>query len=264
MISRTQILIVMQSLYGTNRFNEDEDEDFNQSSVHDEDNSLDPSDTSKELICKELPPARNVKVKTADFLKSSVNHKDCPPPVYPEFAIIGRSNVGKSSLINMLTGRNALAMVSKTPGKTVCINHFLINKSWYLVDLPGYGYARRSKENIAGWNKFTREYFLERENLTAVLLLVDASIPPLELDLECASWLNDAEVPFIVVYTKLDKKKKGMPPAEENIAAFENYLMERHDALPPSIATSSRTGKGKTELLTLIAQLRSSYNSSSI
>jgi GTP-binding protein len=248
-------------LYDSSRFNDDGDDIATTSSTVPEDHAAEDASRSKDL---KVFTARNVKVKTAEFLKSSVTVKDCPPPVYPEFAVIGRSNVGKSSLINLITGRNSLAMVSKTPGKTKCINHFLINGSWYLVDLPGYGYARVSKENVAGWSKFTREYFLERENLAAVLVLVDASIPPMQLDIECASWLAEAEVPFVLVYTKLDKRKKGVPPARENIAAFEAALLERYEVLPPAVATSSRTGKGKGELLALIGQMRSAYNSQKV
>ena len=128
------------------------------------------------------------------------------------------------------------------------------------MDLPGYGYAKTSKDNVLVWNKFTREYFLERETLVTVLLLIDASIPPMEIDLACANWLGDAEVPYTLVYTKVDKRKKGVPPAEENIAAFEAKLSEKWDALPSAVATSSRSGSGKSELLAHIARLRSLYN----
>ncbi|KAL4437187.1 hypothetical protein ABPG75_004326 [Micractinium tetrahymenae] len=207
-----------------------------------------------------LPPPRGVRVKSAEFIKSSVNVAQCPPPRFPEFAVIGRSNVGKSSLINMLTGRSSLAMVSKTPGKTRCINHFLINGAWYLVDLPGYGYARTSKGNVVEWNRFTREYFTERETLVTVLLLVDASIPPMALDISCAAWFAEAEVPFTVVFTKLDKRKKGGPPAEENIAAFEAQVEEACGYAPPTILTSSKSGKGRNELLAHVAQLREFFN----
>ena len=252
----------MQDLYDSGRFNDDENETPMSMAEMDEDGQKDGDDAPSKSTKNKARGIRDVKVKTAEFLKSSVDVKHCPAAVYPEFAVIGRSNVGKSSLINMMTGRNALAMVSKTPGKTRCINHFLINRSWYLVDLPGYGYARVSKDNIAEWNEFTREYFLERENLAAVLLLVDASIPPLELDINCAGWLVEAQVPFVIVFTKLDKRKKGVPPAEENMASFETMLQEKYEDLPPIIATSSKTRKGKGELLTLIAQIRSHYNAS--
>lgn len=207
-----------------------------------------------------LPPPRGVRVKTAEFVKSSVNVEQCPPARFPEFAVIGRSNVGKSSLINLLTGRNSLAMVSKTPGKTRCINHFIINGAWYLVDLPGYGYARTSKGNVVEWNRFTREYFTERDTLVTVLLLVDASIPPMPLDVSCAAWFAQAEIPFTIVFTKLDKRKKGVSGSEENIAAFEAKVEEACGYLPPTILTSSRSGKGKNELLAHVAQLRDFFN----
>jgi len=248
----------LQNLYGSNRFNDDEATVATpQEEIVNELESSGHENGSGEVL---LPPARNVRVRSATFVKSSVSVKDCPPAVFPEFAVIGRSNVGKSSLINLLTGRSSLALVSKTPGKTRCINHFLINRSWYLVDLPGYGYAKTSKENIMGWNQFTRDYFLERETLVSVLLLVDASIPPMELDLACANWLAEAEVPYTLVYTKVDKRKKGVPPASENIDAFESRLSEVWDTLPTAIATSSRSGMGKSELLAHIARLRGLYN----
>lgn len=250
-----------QALYGSGRFNDDEDEANFSDPVPDDSQAVPaPVVASPDGVLATLPPARNVRVKTAEFVKSSPSVADCPPAVYPEFAVIGRSNVGKSSLINMLTGRNALAMVSKTPGKTRLINHFIINGSWYLVDLPGYGYARASKEKVLTWNKFTREYFLERDTLASVLLLIDASIPPLELDVACANWLGEAGVAYTLVYTKLDKRKKGVPNAEENIAAFEAQLAQSCDALPPAVATSSKSGKGKAELLAHIGQLRALYH----
>ncbi|KAK9904966.1 hypothetical protein WJX75_006599 [Coccomyxa subellipsoidea] len=230
----------------------------------------------------ELPKAQNVRVKKAEFVKSSTNMAQCPQPKLPEFAVIGRSNVGKSSLINMLTGQAALAKVSKTPGKTIYINHFLINDSWYLVDLPGYGYAQRSKASRLEWSGFTKEYFLKRETLANVLLLVDASVPVQQPDLECASWLADAQVPFSLVFTKTDKRKKKCPSPRENIQAFqaallrdfenlplifetdsetqkghaEEELLKEWDAVPNVLTTSSRKGDGRRELLAYIAQLR--------
>lgn len=144
-----------------------------------------------------LPPPENVRVKTSRYLSSSVKHSDCPPPLYAEFAIIGRSNVGKSSLINMLTGNPSLAKVSKSPGKTRCINHFIINSSWYLVDLPGYGYARVGKGLRAGFDSFTKEYFKQRPSLGMVLLLVDSTIPPQDIDLEYARWLAEKQVGWV-------------------------------------------------------------------
>ena len=207
-----------------------------------------------------LPPPTNTKVKTAAYISSAVDLKGCPKPVHPEFAIIGRSNVGKSSLINMLTNTKNLALVSKQPGKTKCINHFLINNNWYLVDLPWYWYAKVAKDMRLTWNNFTKRYFVERETLVNVMLLVDASIKPTAIDIECANWLGDAQVPFIIVFTKVDKSKKGIASPVENMEAFKRILLEDWDYLPPCIATSSRQGKGKGQLLALLAQLRDHWN----
>jgi len=261
-------------LYGTNRFNTDEDEfDLNDEGTtiggddipelsappQDTDDVQDDIENEVQMVqMSNLPPPRNLRIKSAEFIKSSVTVESCPKAGYLEIAVIGRSNVGKSSLINLITGRSSLAMVSKTPGKTRCINHFLINNAWYLVDLPGYGYARASKEKVVSWNAFTREYFLERETLAMVLLLIDASIPPLDLDLACAQWFVDSEVPFTLVFTKVDKKKKKVTGVVDNVAAFEEALAERIGGgmLPPSIMTSSRSGAGKAPLLRYLAQIR--------
>ncbi|EIE18621.1 P-loop containing nucleoside triphosphate hydrolase protein [Coccomyxa subellipsoidea C-169] len=203
----------------------------------------------------ELPKAQNVRVKKAEFVKSSTNMAQCPKSKLPEFAVIGRSNVGKSSLINMLTGQAALAKVSKTPGKTIYINHFLINDNWYLVDLPGYGYAQRSKASRLEWSSFTKEYFLKRETLANVLLLVDASVPVQQADLECASWLADAQVPFSLVFTKTDKRKKKCPSPRENMQTFQAALLKEFENLPLIFETDSETLKGHKELLSHVAGL---------
>lgn len=254
----------LQSLYGGLSFNDDDDDwgDADDPAAEETTSTQQSKNVTSTGIV--LPRAHNARVRTAEFIKSSVSVKDCPNTGFPEFAIIGRSNVGKSSLINLLTGRNSLAMVSKTPGKTRCINHFLINGSWYLVDLPGYGYARTSKDNVLMWNKFTREYFVERDTLATVMLLVDASIPPMGLDLACAAWLAEAEVPVTVVYTKTDKRKKGVAPPAENIAAFEGQLLQSFEHLPPTVATSSKTGAGKSQLLAHISQLRALFNANKL
>eukprot|EP00879_Flechtneria_rotunda_P007654 GHRR01008026.1.p1 GENE.GHRR01008026.1~~GHRR01008026.1.p1 ORF type:complete len:294 (+),score=74.87 GHRR01008026.1:358-1239(+) len=206
----------------------------------------------------QLPPPSKTQVRTAVFIKSSRLLADCPPARHPEVAVIGRSNVGKSSLINMLTNRKSLAMVSKQPGKTRCINHFLINDNWYLVDLPGYGYARTGKDDRKEFDQFTKAYFLQRSTLTMVLLLVDSSIPPQTVDLEYAAWLGKKGVPFSMVFTKMDKKKKGLPKKDENITAFKHALLQHYGftAVPPSLITSSASGAGKQELLSFIASLR--------
>jgi GTP-binding protein len=206
----------------------------------------------------ELPPPRDSRVHTAAYVSSAVDLAGCPPPRLPEFAFIGRSNVGKSSLINMLTGSGGLAQVSKTPGKTKCINHFLINDSWYLVDLPGYGYARRSLADRATWADFTQEFCVARESLASVFLLADASLPPQPADVDAAAWLAGAGVPFSVVLTKADKRKKraDAPPPEENVAALKAELLTVLDALPPLWATSAATGFGRKELLSYLSRLR--------
>ncbi|CAI5469465.1 unnamed protein product [Closterium sp. Yama58-4] len=208
-----------------------------------------------------LPPGRQApRVKSAVFVKSSSSVAQCPKDTkIPEFAVIGRSNVGKSSLINMLTNHKGLAQTSKKPGKTQLINHFLINDSWYLVDLPGYGYAVAPNAIRTEWNAFTKAYFTSRTNLLTVLLLVDATIPPQAIDVECADWLGRNKIPLTVVFTKCDRQKKarrnGRPPAV-NAALFRAELAECYAELPPWVMTSAVTGEGKDALLAHIAQLR--------
>jgi len=205
-----------------------------------------------------LPEPKDSRVKSATFIKSSVKTADCPPAKYAEIAIVGRSNVGKSSLINMLTNRKSLAMVSKEPGKTRCINHFLINDSWYLVDLPGYGYARIGKDSRREFDVFTKSYFQEREALIMVMQLVDSSIPPQKTDLEYSYWLADNEVPFTLVFTKADKRKKGQPKQADNMTAYKRALVEKmgFSVVPPCLLTSAESGAGKKELLNYMSSLR--------
>lgn len=206
----------------------------------------------------------NVAVKSAEFVKSSVNVNDCPPPRHPEFAFIGRSNVGKSSLVNCLTGRKQLALVSNTPGKTQTINHFLVLSSgagpWYLTDLPGYGFARAPGDLRDAWTDFTMEYFLKRKSLVSVLLLIDGTIPPQSVDLEVAAWLGEHDVPFTVVFTKVDKRRKVRPGMrtqhEDNVRAFQEALAPDWEQLPPCVVTSSVTAFGRQSLLNHIAALR--------
>ncbi|KXZ52762.1 hypothetical protein GPECTOR_8g152 [Gonium pectorale] len=211
-----------------------------------------------------LPNPTKVKVKTAEYLQSCVSVSECPVPRYPEFAVIGRSNVGKSSLINMITGRKDLALVSKEPGKTKCINHFIINDSWYLVDLPGYGFAKIGFQGRQQFETFTRDYFKQRLNLAMVLMLVDASIPPQRIDLEYANWLTDNEVPFALVFTKADKRRKGLSSSvrDSHVIAFKRALLRDLAFLPPSILTSSAKGLGRGELLNFIGGLRVAYERS--
>lgn len=254
-------LDTLQTLYSSSQFNDDDDDDDGGTSSYGTPIQQEEEDSrGKRKRSPTTVRQKNAKVTSAEFIKSSVSVEACPPPIYPEFAVIGRSNVGKSSLINLITGRNSLAMVSKTPGKTKCINHFFISKSWYLVDLPGYSYAKTSRENIMAWNTFTREYFSTRETLVNVFLLVDATIPPMDIDINCASWFGESEMPFTIVYTKLDKRKKGCPPPEENIAAFEQRLLEHFEELPRCIRTSSKAGLGKNDLLNYIAEMRAVYH----
>jgi len=201
------------------------------------------------------------KIKQAEFITSSVKYSQCPRDTKPEFAVIGRSNVGKSSLINMLTNNGKLAKISKTPGKTQTINHFLINKKWYFVDLPGYGYAKVSKVQRMEFFGFTKEYFLKREQLVHVMLLVDASIPPTSADKEVLVWLKEAEVPISIVFTKTDKKKKKLPKPVENMTAFVEYadsVYADSDDPPVAIATSSKNKKGRDDVLKYLASIRAS------
>ncbi|KAH9608577.1 hypothetical protein KSS87_013901, partial [Heliosperma pusillum] len=203
--------------------------------------------------------ANNAQVIKADFIKSSVNTEDCPNDGSPEFALVGRSNVGKSSLLNSIVRRKKLALTSKKPGKTQCINHFRINDSWYLVDLPGYGYAQAPGEVRVEWDKFTKNYFMNRTTLVSVFLLIDASIPAKKMDLEYASWLGKNKIPMTLVFTKCDKRKKkknGGKRPEENVEDFQELIREYFETAPPWIMTSSVTNQGRDEILLHMAQLR--------
>ncbi|KAH6757625.1 hypothetical protein C2S51_038773 [Perilla frutescens var. frutescens] len=200
-----------------------------------------------------------VDVVNAEFVKSSVKTEDCPSDRLPEFALVGRSNVGKSSLLNSLVRRKRLALTSKKPGKTQCINHFRINDSWYLVDLPGYGYAAAPHEVRTDWAKFTKDYFLNRPTLVSVFLLIDASIPAKPIDLEYASWLGQNEIPMTLVFTKCDKRKKkknGGKRPEENVHDFQELIRDFFQTAPPWIMTSSVTNQGRDEILLHMSQLR--------
>eukprot|EP00262_Sarcandra_glabra_P013032 TRINITY_DN3517_c0_g1_i1.p1 TRINITY_DN3517_c0_g1~~TRINITY_DN3517_c0_g1_i1.p1 ORF type:complete len:317 (-),score=47.23 TRINITY_DN3517_c0_g1_i1:190-1140(-) len=203
--------------------------------------------------------ARDAQIAQAEFVKSSTKSKDCPADGLPEFALVGRSNVGKSSLLNSIVRRKRLALTSKKPGKTQCINHFRINDSWYLVDLPGYGYAAAPREIRTDWNQFTKDYFLDRATLVSVFLLIDASIPAKKIDIEYASWLGQNQIPMTLVFTKCDKRKKerkGGRRPEENVEEFQNLIRESFDSVPPWVMTSSVTHQGRDEMLLHMAQLR--------
>ncbi|KAH7287023.1 hypothetical protein KP509_32G033500 [Ceratopteris richardii] len=210
------------------------------------------------------PYAKDSKVKQAEFVKSSISSADCPPLKLPEFAMVGRSNVGKSSLVNLLVQRKDLAQTSKKPGKTQLINHFIINKRWYLVDLPGYGYAKAPSSVRATWDNFTKDFFLKSKSLVCVMLLIDASILPQEIDLEYADWLHKNKVPMTIVFTKCDRKKKkkngGKKPVE-NIKDFLMSLKEKIGRSPPWIMTSCISYQGKDGLLMHMAQLRNYWSS---
>ncbi len=198
-----------------------------------------------------------MKIKHSEFIGSFVEMAQCPTPNKPEYAFIGRSNVGKSSLINMLTGRKKLAKVSNTPGKTQTINHFLINEVWYLVDLPGYGYAKVSKTSRRKWIKFIKDYLEKRPNLMCVFLLIDSRIPPQKIDLEFANWLGELRIPFIIVYTKADKNKAHV--LKGNIQNFEKAMLESWENLPQSFVTSSSTQQGKDTLLEFIDAINDKF-----
>jgi len=192
-------------------------------------------------------------IKSATFCVSSPNYRKCPDDGRPEYAFIGRSNVGKSSLINMLTGVKGLAKTSGRPGKTQLINHFLINNEWYLVDLPGYGYARTSKSSREKWSTMMRDYFLHREALTNVFVLIDSRIPPQRIDLEFIAFLGTNGIPLAIVFTKTDKEKQR--EVMSNIKAMKKALSELWEELPPMFLTSSLTGYGREALLGSIEQI---------
>lgn len=192
-------------------------------------------------------------IKTATFTVSNSTYKKCPKPDRPEYAFIGRSNVGKSLLINMLVGNKSLAKTGSNPGKTQLINHFEINNSWYLVDLPGYGYARISKTSREKWSKMIQDYLLYRENLMNVFLLIDSRIPPQAIDLDFITFLGSNGIPFSIVFTKIDKGKQR--EVEANIAVYKKRLLESWEELPTIIKTSSVTHYGKDHILTVIEQI---------
>lgn len=192
-------------------------------------------------------------VKTAIFLKSSTNIAECPTDGINEYAFIGRSNVGKSSLINMITGNSGLAKVSQTPGKTQHINHFFINERWYLVDLPGYGYAKTSKASRAIFQEMIYSYIQNRETLINLFVLVDSRLEPQKVDLEFISWLGENQIPFTIIFTKADKISKSA--LDRSVAAYKAELAKEWDELPKMMATSSETRYGKEEVLDYIEDL---------
>jgi len=199
-----------------------------------------------------------MQLKTIKFLQSEADWRRCPPPVLPEFAFIGRSNVGKSSLINMLANHKSLAKTSSKPGKTQTINHFLVNNSWYLVDLPGYGYAVISKTMRAKWEKMIRDYLNFRTNLQVVFVLIDSRLSPQQKDIDFINTLGELGLPFALIFTKSDKL--GSNTVNQNVEKFRQKLLETWEALPPYFITSAVSAKGKIELLNYIETIINQSN----
>ena len=194
-----------------------------------------------------------MEIKKADFTLSAPMVSMCPADNKPEYAFIGRSNVGKSSLINMLTNNKKLAKTSATPGKTLLINHFIINNEWYLVDLPGYGYAKRSKKEIEKLDQMIRGYILQREQLVNVFVLVDIRLEAQKIDLEFIEWLGLSSVPFAIVFTKADKLSAAKVSA--SVEAYKKVLLETWEELPPIFITSAEKRQGRDEVLDYIDQI---------
>lgn len=194
-----------------------------------------------------------MEIKTAAFSLSAPVVSMCPNDTKPEYAFIGRSNVGKSSLINMLTNHSKLAKTSSTPGKTLLINHFIINKEWYLVDLPGYGFAKRSKKEVDRLDQMIRGYILQREQLANVFVLVDIRLEPQKIDLEFIEWLGVSNIPFSIVFTKADKL--SATKANQSVEAYKQKLSETWEELPPIFMTSSEKKQGRDEVLGYIEQI---------
>ncbi len=195
-----------------------------------------------------------VEIKEPEYIKSSGSEKDCPKPTVPEFAFIGRSNVGKSSLINMLCNRKDLAKTSSTPGKTRSINHFLMDKKWYIVDLPGYGYARVSKTERERFEGFISDYILDRDSLAMICVLIDSRISPQKIDLEFINWLGENHVPLAIVFTKTDKLKNSNE-VNKNVDLFLKELSINWEQLPEYFVTSSVSKSGRKELLDYIGKV---------
>ena len=199
-----------------------------------------------------------MEITSAEFKISSSRADMCPQGNLPEYAFIGRSNVGKSSLINMLTKRPKLAMTSSTPGKTLLINHFLINKEWYLVDLPGYGYAQRGKKMMEKIQKLIEYYVLEREQMTCLFVLLDSRLEPQKIDLEFIEWLEENGVPFAIIFTKADKQ--SIAKTRSNVNRYLNKLKEQWEELPPHFVSSSENKTGRKEILDYIDSINQSIH----
>jgi GTP-binding protein len=196
-----------------------------------------------------------MKIKSVSFVVSNTDHKKCPDDGLPEFAFIGRSNVGKSSLINLLTGQKKLAKISSTPGKTQLINHFVINDEWYLVDLPGYGYAKASKSARSTWEKFIADYLSKRKTLMNIFVLLDSRLEPQKIDMEFINWCGEKQLPFVMVFTKIDKLSSSA--LQKNLLKFKKEMLKTWEELPPIYTTSSVSGFGNEPILNYISQILS-------
>lgn len=201
-------------------------------------------------------------IRTAEFVISNTKQDRLPAANMPEYAFIGRSNVGKSSLINMLCNKKGLAKTSQNPGKTQVINHFIINDKWYLVDLPGYGFAKTARTNRAAWEKMIKTYLESRENLQCVMALIDSRLSPQKNDIEFINWLGSKGIPFSIVFTKADKQSKLKTQA--NVELFTTHLLQTWEELPAYFVTSAEEQTGKDELLNYIDSINSQYVSESI
>ena len=199
-----------------------------------------------------------MEITSAEFVISNTDVKKCPAGTLPEYAFIGRSNVGKSSLINMLTARKGLAMTSATPGKTMLINHFLINNSWYLVDLPGYGYAKRGQKGQKQIRTVIEDYILEREQMTNLFVLIDSRLEPQKIDIEFMEWLGENGIPFSIVFTKTDKLKSGR--LKMDINSYLKELGKQWEELPPYFITSAENRTGREEVLGYIEAINKELN----
>ncbi len=199
-----------------------------------------------------------MEITSAEFVISNTDVKKCPAGIFPEYAFIGRSNVGKSSLINMLTNRKGLAMTSATPGKTMLINHFFINKNWYLVDLPGYGYARRGQKGKDQIRTIIEDYILEREQMTNLFVLIDSRLEPQKIDLEFMEWLGENGIPFSIILTKADTLNGGR--LKININAYLRELSKQWEELPPYFVSSSEDRMGRTDILNYIENINKDLN----
>jgi len=191
-------------------------------------------------------------IKSATFICSNTKISALPVANMPEYAFIGRSNVGKSSLINMLVNQHGLAKTSQKPGKTQLINHFLVNEQWYIVDLPGYGYAKVSKNSRESWEKFIRNYITKRESLQCVFVLIDSRLPPQKIDIEFCCWMGEIQIPFVLAFTKADKQSAAK--TNQNIALFKKELSGWFEEIPPIFSTSAEKLQGKDEILKFIEQ----------